>query len=70
MSIETPVYPIQIIFSETNEVITCANELELATALEWFDSEDTQENAVVTDNLGRSIELKIVGLQIIRSRLK
>jgi uncharacterized protein RhaS with RHS repeats len=61
----SPEYPIKVIFHEDNEEWLLDNEIEVATNLEWFDSEDPEERATVTDNQGRPVHLVVKELEII-----
>ena len=65
-----PEFPIKVVFFEDNEEWVLENEEELACSLEWFDSDDEDENAIVTDSLGRNVRIKIKGLKIIICQLQ
>ena len=60
-----PEYPIRVIFHEDNEEWLLNNEVEVATNLEWFDSEDPEEQTTVTDNQGRPVRLIVKELVVI-----
>lgn len=63
-----PTYPIKVFFYEDNEEWIFDNEIELASTLEFFDSEDPKCNAKVTDSFGRNLTVKVdkLELQIIK----
>lgn len=65
-----PRYPITVCLYENNETLVCDNEIELVNELEWFDSEDETENAVVVDSLGRKLVLKIAYLKVVTFTVK
>jgi hypothetical protein len=65
-----PKFPLTVFFLEDKEEWVLDNEEELACNLEWFDSADEDENAIVTDSLGRNVRLKIMGLKVIICRLE
>jgi hypothetical protein len=52
-----PEYPIKVVFHEDNEEWLLNNETEVACNLEWFNSQDPDEEATVTDNQGRRVQL-------------
>lgn len=58
-------YPIKIIFHEDNEEWILNNEIEVANNLEWFNSQDPEENATITDNKGRPVRLIVKELEIV-----
>ncbi len=60
-----PEYPIRVISHEDNEAWLLNNEVEVATNLEWFDSEDPEEQVTVTDNQGRPVRLIVKKLVVI-----
>jgi len=61
----SPEYPIKVIFHEDNEEWLLSNEIEVATNLEWFDSQDPEERVTVTDNQGRPVLLIVKELEVI-----
>lgn len=65
-----PKFPLTVLFLEDNEEWVLDSDEELACNLEWFDSTDEEENAIVTDSLGRSVRLKIKGLKVIVCQLE
>jgi hypothetical protein len=65
-----PEFPLKVVFQETGEEWLLENESDAAQNLEWFDSEDPEEAAVVTDKQGRPVRLKIEGLKVIAIALK
>lgn len=60
-----PVFPIKVYFKEDGDEWIHHNEKELAYNLEWFDSDDIEEETIVTDQMSRKVRLKIKALQII-----
>lgn len=64
-----PEYPIKIDF-EYGETWVLKNEEELATSLEWFDSDSEEEPTVITDNQGRAVKLKVDNLKLVLFELK
>ncbi len=54
-----PSYPIKIKFLEDGNEWVLADETELAQNLEWFDSNDEDENVEVSDRNGQSVELVV-----------
>ncbi|MBI3560328.1 MAG: hypothetical protein HY080_01230 [Gammaproteobacteria bacterium] len=65
-----PQFPLKVVFHETDEEWVLENENEAAFNLEYFDSDDKEERATVTDNLGRAVRLKIRKLEIVTCELK
>lgn len=65
-----PEYPLEVLFSEGGESLFLENKFDVCTALEWFDSEDPDERAVVTDKFGRSVKLKVEFLEMLICELK
>ncbi len=47
-----PEYPIKVLFKEDGEEWFFENKKDIAQNLEWFDSDDPSENAIVTDKNG------------------
>ena len=60
---KTPVFPITVTFDD-GDVWVFEDPEHIETSLEWFDSEDPDEGAVVTDASGRRVRLKVVALDI------
>lgn len=60
-----PKFPLRILFQESNDEWILKNENDAACTLEWFDSDDPNEHASVTDDLGRPVRLKVEGLAIL-----
>ena len=56
-------------FLEDGEEWIHENKQELAYNLEWFNSEDPEEKALVTDKQGRAVTLVIEELQIKQLKL-
>lgn len=67
---QRPEYPIKVVFKEDGETWILNNEEELATSLEWFDSESPTENAMAIDNQGRAIRIKVEKLELVTFELK
>ena len=65
-----PVFPIVVEFLEDGTVWTLESVSEVETNLEWFDSEDPEENAVVRDANNRLVSLKVKQLQLIEFKYK
>ncbi len=64
-----PIFPIKVVFLEDGEEWIHENKQELAYNLEWFNSEDPEEKALVTDKQGRAVTLVIEELQIKQLKL-
>jgi hypothetical protein len=64
MSKIVPEFPIKVVFNEDGAEWILENEEEAACTLEWFNSEDPEENAIVTDHYGRIVRLKVEQLKI------
>jgi hypothetical protein len=67
---DKPQFPIKVFFYEDNDEWILNSEDDIALNLEWFDSEDIEENTKVTDRLGRPVRLKVEALQVIKFELK
>jgi hypothetical protein len=65
-----PEYPIKIVFEEFEETWVLKNEEELTSSLEWFDSDSTEEPAIVTDSRGRDVKMKVENLKLLVFELK
>lgn len=65
-----PEYPIRVFFEDDGETWDFDNEKELASTLEWFDSEAPDEHAGVVDKLGRPVKLKVKELRVLLFELK
>jgi hypothetical protein len=65
-----PEYPLTVTFHESGEIWTLVDLDDAACNLEWFDSDDPEEQAVVVDNKGRPVRLKIESLKVIKCELK
>jgi len=66
MATDKPQYPITVLFKESGDRWVLDNEQELAINLEWFDSTDPEEDAEVTDALGRAVEVVVEKLELKR----
>ncbi len=64
-----PRLPIKVLFLEDGDEWILDNEIEIATSLEWFDSDSPDENAIVTDADGRLVRVKVEKLEIITLEL-
>lgn len=60
----TPEYPINIAYADDTENVVLADDMEIMTYLEWFDSEDPEYCAQVTDAKNKSVCLKVEALKI------
>ncbi len=60
----TPEYPISIAYADGTESVVLANDMEIMTHLEWFDSEDPEYCAQVTDAKNKAVCLKVEALEI------
>ncbi|WP_341503756.1 hypothetical protein [Gallaecimonas sp. GXIMD4217] len=60
----TPEYPIKVRFLEDGSEHVFDEEESMLTYLEFFDSEDPEEKAIVTDAKGRLVHLEIWALAI------
>jgi hypothetical protein len=71
---DKPQFPIKYVFHgdeyDDPEEETYEDLKELACNLEWFDSEDPEENATILDSQERLVRLKIVALDVIVFELK
>jgi hypothetical protein len=59
-----PTFPVTVRFEEDNEDWVFDSTQELACSLEWFDSDDAEQNARVTDAQGRAVRLKVEELEV------
>lgn len=64
-----PQYPITVRFLEDEEEWVFMNEVELTSNLEWFDGANPEENAVVTDQLGRPVMVKVEAHELLELKL-
>ena len=64
MATEKPQYPITVLFKEDGDKWVLDNEQELGNSLEWFNSNDPEEKAEVTDALGRNVEVIVEKLEV------
>lgn len=67
---DKPVFPIKVFFKEDGDEWILDNEDEIASSLEWFNSEDPEENTIVTDKNGNPVKLVIEKLEIKQLELK
>ena len=67
---EIPKYPIRVKYNYDGEEIEFEDEAIMASHLEWFDSENPEEDALVTDRLGREVILKVEELEVVKFILK
>ncbi len=68
--VNEPKFPIKVHFHETNEEWLLDDMDDIACNLEWFDSDEPDENATVTDLLGRPVRLKVEQLAVLTCELK
>jgi hypothetical protein len=61
----TPEYPICIVYEDETENVVLANAMEVMTHLGWFDSDDPESCAQVTDAKNKAVSLKVKALEII-----
>lgn len=66
---QKPSFPLLVVFHEDNDRWVLNNIDEVAQNLEWFDSDDPDEQATVTDSLGRLVKLKVEALTVIECTL-
>lgn len=64
-----PEFPIRVTFHEDGEEWVLDSFDELASSLEWFDSDDPTENASVVDGKGRPVRVKVEALELLRFEL-
>lgn len=64
-----PEYPIVVRFMEDGDVWKLDDQTELATSLEWIDSEDPEERVVVEDRRVRRVILKVEAHRVLVCRL-
>lgn len=64
-----PLFPLTIRFAD-GETQTVQDREDAACNLEWFDSDDPQEPAQVTDSAGRSVRLKVERLAVVLCELR
>ena len=62
--VDTPEYPISIVYSDDTENVVLSNDMEVMTHLEWFDSEDSEYCAQVSDAKNKAVYLKVEALEI------
>jgi len=59
-----PEFPLTISFLEDGDKWVLDNEEEVAVNLEWFNSEDPEEKAIVKDKKGRPVKIIVESLEI------
>lgn len=64
-----PEYPLRVEIRGGNSY-RFANEEELVTTLEWFDTDDPEYKAIACDQSGRRIHLKVERLEITTLRFQ
>lgn len=62
---QKPSFPLQVVFHEDNDRWILHDLDEVAQNLEWFDSDDPEEHATVTDSKGRRVKLKVEALTVV-----
>jgi hypothetical protein len=65
-----PEFPITILIEEDGTEHVFDNPTELAITMEWFDSDDPEERARVTDAKGRAVHVKVTKLELLTLELK
>lgn len=63
-----PEFPIRVKFADGDEWVL-ENEDQVANNLEWFDTDDPQEDTEVIDARERAVRLKVVGLKVIHCEI-
>jgi len=58
-----PEFPLKVIFDDGDEWILNTVE-EVEGSLEWFDSDEPEEEATILDKLNRPVRLKVQGLRL------
>jgi len=66
---EEPEFPITVTFPEMGKQWRFSTKQQLANHLEWFDSSDPDETAVIVDAKGRHVRVKVEALQLIELSL-
>ncbi|HAC14393.1 MAG TPA: hypothetical protein DCE78_00390 [Bacteroidetes bacterium] len=64
-----PKLPLHVMFEDGDHWILY-NDDEIASSLEWYDSNDEDDTTKVIDDLGRPVKLKIEALIIIYCELE
>lgn len=64
-----PSFPISVYFEETEEEWIFSDATEMACTLEWFDSDDPEERAIIRDSQNRPVRLKVEKLELVEFRL-
>jgi len=59
-----PKFPIKVRFLEDDTEWILDSEIEMVSNLEWFNSDDPGEKALVTDKQGRAVRLTVEELRI------
>lgn len=65
-----PEFPITVTFHEDGDVWVLNSIEEVASSLEWFDSEDPTQRATVTDREGRAVHLQVKKLDVLVFELR
>lgn len=60
---EQPVFPLTVRFSDGKRVVV-EDRFDAECNLEWLDSDDPEDPVEVLDGQGRSVRLRIEGLEI------
>ena len=63
-----PEFPLTVSFAD-GSTLELKTVDDIATELEWFDSEDCPEEATVRDRLGRRVLLLVEALKVVRNEL-
>lgn len=56
-------FPLHVCFDDGDEWVL-DTPIEVASSLEWFDSDDPTETAIVTDALGRRVTVRVDAHQL------
>jgi hypothetical protein len=62
-------FPIMVTFHEGGDEWVLDSIDEVACSLEWFDSDDPDENASVIDGKDRPVRIKVEALRVLRFEL-
>jgi hypothetical protein len=65
-----PIFPIRVHLLDYDEEYILHNEFDICTKLEFFDSEDPEENAVVIDAYNKELILVVDNLEILKFKVK
>jgi len=60
-----PSFPITVFFLEDGDKWILEDEIDIAQNLEWFNSDDPEEQAIVTDKSGKPVRLVVENLELL-----